>query len=249
VAQRYAGQFRSRYSHLHRDRDLRWVVPLRLRYVVGITGERFAGKSVALTHFGEKHNFEVYSLSAMLRELAVERGVPLEPRERLQDLGDEMRAEYRDPALLARLTLRRIHHDHLDTRGEAGAPKRIVVASFKRPEEVRLFESLGRFVQVNVTAPRPARLARARRSGIMQKELRHLPVVPELNMATFISEIDRRDLDGDANPWTRGFGQAVSQLALPSALELRNDGMVADLCSKIDDVVRRLNDEYPAFSG
>jgi dephospho-CoA kinase len=178
LPRRYDRQFRPRFSRLHLDRDLRWVVPLSVRYVVAITGERFAGKSLALAHLTEKHGFEVYSLATTLRELAVEFGVPLEPRHRLQDFGDELRTEHRDAAYLARLTLRRIHRDHLDHRARAEAPRRIAVGSFKRPEEVRLFENLGRFRQFNIVSSREERLKRALSSGIMARELSHLDPPP-----------------------------------------------------------------------
>ncbi|HEV3070290.1 MAG TPA: hypothetical protein VGY76_02550 [Solirubrobacteraceae bacterium] len=250
LPRRYDRQFRPRFSRLHLDRDLRWVVPLSVRYVVAITGERFAGKSVALAYLTEKHGFEVYSLATTLRELAVEFGVPLEPRHRLQDLGDELRTEHRDPAYLARLTLRKIHRDHLDHRARAEAPRRIAVGSFKRLEEVRLFEALDRFRQLNIFASRKVRLERALDSGIMAQELMHLSPPPALDMATFKRHIERRDRMGNDNPWTDGYGQAVAEVtSAKSAKTISNRGRLADLATALDGEISDLDEQHSAFSG
>ena len=126
---RYRGQFRPEFSRLHRDGDLFWVVPFPIRYAVGVTGERLAGKSAALAYLTEKRGFRLYSLATELRAIALHRGIPLEPRSWLQDLGDEVRAEHDDPAFLARLTLRRIRRDHHGLRrlaaGVSGAWGRV----------------------------------------------------------------------------------------------------------------------------
>jgi dephospho-CoA kinase len=247
---RYSQQFRPEFSRLYRDHDLRWVVPFSVRYVVGITGARFAGKSAALAHMGEKKGFEVYSAAATLRGIAVQLGVPLEPRYRLQDLGDELRAHFNDPAYLARMTLRRIHRDHLEERGTIEPLKRVAVGGFKRPEEIALFEDLDRFAHVNVHASREIRLQRALESGIMERELQHLPKLPEMNMHTFKKHIEHRDLQGDQNPWTAGFGQAVGALVdKSSASTLQNDGTLAELVDQLDRKIETLDQTFRAFSG
>jgi hypothetical protein len=249
-ARRYNKQFRPEFSRLHRDRDLRWVVPLSVRYVVAVTGERFAGKSVTLAYLSERKGFEVYSLATTLRDIAVSIGIPLEPRYRLQDLGDELRAHFGDPAYLARLTLRRIHRDHLHQRGSVDPLRRIGVGGFKREEELKLFQPLDRFEHLRIEAPRPQRFEWARDSGVMQRELAHLDPQPELDLETFEREIEKRDLSGDANPWTAGYGQAVEGLvAAGEARELTNDGSLAQLYDRLDREVETLDKSFRAFSG
>lgn len=247
---RYNQQFRPEFSRLHRDRDLRWVVPLSVRYVVAVTGERFAGKSAALAYLAERRGFEVYSLAATLRDIAVSLGIPLEPRYRLQDLGDELRAHFDDPAYLARLTLRRIHRDHLHQRGTVDPMRRIGVGGFKREEELKLFQSLERFEHLRISAPCQQRFERARDSGVMQRELSHLDPQPEYDLATFELEIERRDLHGNDNPWTADYGQAVEGLlAAGDARELHNEDSLADLYDQLDREVKRLDKRFRAFSG
>lgn len=248
-ARRYNQQFRPEFSRLHRDRDLRWVVPFSVRYVIGVTGARFAGKSAALAYMSEKKGFETYSLAATLREVAVRLGVPLEPRYRLQDLGDELRAHFNDSAYLARMTLRRIHRDHLDQRGTIEPLKRIAVAGFKRPEELQLFETLGRFAHFNVRASEKLRFQRAQASGVMERELDYLDPVPKVDIAAFRKYIEKRDMHGHDDPWTAGHGQAVAQLIeVQSAIVIENKGSLADLDDTLDVQIGKLDKSYRAFS-
>ncbi len=247
---RYNNQFRPEFSRLHRDKDLRWVVPFSVRYVIGISGERFAGKSSALAHLSEKRSFELYSLATTLREEAMRLGVPLEPRYHLQDLGDELRAYFEDPAYLARKTLRRIHRDHLDQRGAIEPMRRIAVGGFKRREELRLFEKLGRFAHLRIVASDEWRLHRARESGVGMSELSHLEPVPDdLDLEIFKREIDSRDLHGHDNPWTKGFGQEVEGLMEETSVTpVDNNATLADLSRLLDEKVRALDQKYRAFS-
>jgi dephospho-CoA kinase len=246
---RYNEQFRPEFSKLHADRDLRWVVPFSVRYLIAITGSRFAGKSTALAHLSEKRGFELYSLTTTLRETAVELGVPLEPRFRLQDLGDELRAHFGDPAFLARMTLRRIHRDHLDQRGAAEPLRRIAVGGFKRLEELRLFEGLGRFQHIQITASDEVRLGRAEASGVGPRELRSIGVDAKLDQETFRQHIDGRDLEGHDYSWTKGFGQAVGELLEAPSKMIPNEGKQADLAVAIDKEISELDKRYRAFSG
>lgn len=251
---RYSGQFRPEFSRLHLDRDLLWVVPVSVRYIVGVTGLRFAGKSAALAHLSEKRGFEVYSLAGELRRVAGNHGIPLTPRSRLQDFGDELRAEHRDPAYLARLLLRRIHRDHLDQRGRLDPPARIAVGGFKRFEEVDVFARAVNFQQLEVASDIESRHLRAVRSGVQERELEHMGLAEPCSLQSFRDHVDARDLDGDTLPtasrWTRGYGQDVKRVsASPGKLEVMNDLTVAELGAKLDDSVSKLDRRFPASSG
>ena len=248
MLQRYDNQFRPEFSRLHLDRDLLWMVPFPVRYVVAITGARFAGKSAALAYLSEKRGFDVYSLAFTLREIASERGIPLEPRSRLQDLGDTLRAEHRDPAILARLTLRRILRDHLDQRRRLDSPRRVAVGGFKRPEELVVFESLQHYAQLNVWSHDTKRLARAKASGIFVLETEHIEPTPAPTSRNFRRYIDERDLFGDQRIWTRGFDQAVGRVtANPAAEAVPNNSTLAHLGRALDEHVRRLDERFGAF--
>lgn len=137
MRRRYDRQFRPTFSKLNRDEDLRWVAPLSVRYVLAVGGEWSAGKSAALAHLGERWHFRVYHRVAL--------------RSGLHD-----RTE--DPAHLARLTLRRIHQDHLRQRRTAQPLPRIAVVGFEQPEEIKFFEKIGRFARIHLHAGRGLRL-------------------------------------------------------------------------------------------
>lgn len=245
---RYRGQFRPEFSRLHRDRDLFWIVPFPVRYIVAVTGERLAGKSAALAYLSEKRGFRLYSLATELRAIALQRGVPLVPRSRLQDLGDEVRAEKDDPAFLARLTLRRIHRD-LHTHSPGQPAQRVAVGGFKRPEEIQAFEHLGRFVQFDVRADIKQRFKRAKSTGILQRELAHLAVQPPMTESTFRKYVDTRDLHGRRDPWTGAYGQLVADvIGQPAAEQIPNNGTLAELYAELDRRVDEFDGQFRSAS-
>jgi hypothetical protein len=208
---RYLGQFEPKLSELGNDQDLWWVVPFSVRYVVGIAGNRFAGSSTALSFLGEKLGFRLYSLSDELRRIARAQGVPLDSRERLQDLGDELRAENEDGGYLARLALQRIRADLLRwPRSRA----RIAVGGFKHPDEVRVFEELQAFHFLCLKVGARLRYKRALESGVLSVELETASAgggeAPPIGRARFKREIDDRDRDGRGlHDWTGEYGQWV----------------------------------------
>jgi len=250
--QRYLNQFRPSYSRLHEDADLRWVVPFSVRYVIAIVGPRFSGKSVALGYLNEARGFRTYSLTDQLRTEAARRGMPLEPRAILRDLGDELRAQHGDPALLARLTLRRIQHEHQAHHPAPGPPQRIAVGGFKRPEELELFQLLGEDCEVIVvTAGDELRFKRARGSGMLAQELNDIVddrgKSPPVTLRSFRRHVDERDLRGSGSPWTAGYGQAVQALLdMPAAHNnvLSNHGTLKDFYRRIDRVVSGLDEGH-----
>lgn len=249
---RYHGQFRPQYSRIHQDRDLFWVIPFPVRYIVGIVGLRFAGKSTVLSHLGEKHGFFVYNLSAVLREVAASRGVPLEPRAKLQDLGDEIRAERRDAGYLARLTLRRIRADFLTHRPLARPAPRIAVGGFKHPAEIEVFEKTARFQILAVDANDSTRFARANDSGLLKAELRAFPGPPAPTADSFRRYIDSRDRRGHDFRWTAGYGQAVDGVMAKAAdpdAHVANDDTLADLHQRVARCVDALDGRHRAARG
>jgi len=244
-AARYGGQFRPQFSQLHRDRDLFWVVPFPIRYVVAVTGERFSGKTTALTYLSEKKGFEIYSLATDLREMAVHRGIPLEPRVRLQDFGDELRAEHNDPGYLGRIGMRRIHREHLSHRPVAEPARRIAIGGFKRPEELEVFEHLPRFSQINMQCARPLRFIRSRDSGVLERELQHFKLAGLVDEDSFAEYVDERDLRGAANRWTGAYGQRVGEVVTkPSALAVSNEGDIAEMYAQLDQLVGDFDDTF-----
>jgi hypothetical protein len=247
---RYHRQFRPEFSRLHHDRDLFWVAPLSVRYVIAVAGMRFAGRSSALNYLAEKRGFRVYSLTSALHEIARQRGIPMEPRFHLQNLGDEVRSEHHDHAYLARLVLRRIHQDHLGHRPGPEGRQRVAVGGFKRPEEVAVFERLDRFGLFDITSEESTRYRRALESGMLAAEIEHLKGPPKCSLDTFREHIDHRDLHGRDDRWTGAFGQQVNDVVgRPNAVPIANEDDLAKLYENLNRAVDRLDDDYRSSSG
>lgn len=193
---RYDGQFRPRFSRLHQDKDLLWITPLAVRYVVGVVGYRSAGKSSVLSYLADKRNFDVYTLSTLVREAAERRGLRTDDRDTLQRLGDELRAEHRKPdakrgeygdgAYFARLLLRGLHSRYHTHHFRPDSAPRIAIGGFKHPEELKALSNMRNFtvflVDSRDKAPdgqQPsddstgldARASRAYITGILAREL------------------------------------------------------------------------------
>jgi len=240
------GHFRPQFSRLHEDRDLFWVVPFPVRYMVGVIGLRFAGKSAVLSHLNEKHGFRVYNLSSALREIAAQREIPLEPRARLQELGDELRAEHGDAGYLARLTLRRIRADLLG-HSPAPAPARIAIGGFKHPAEVDVFTNLGSFQLMCVNADEQLRFEHAQQSGVLQTELSAFQGQPTPTIESFRRHIDDRDRSFDASPWTAGYGQQVDGVIARATTpddQIENSGTLAELLAQVSRRVAVLDSTF-----
>jgi hypothetical protein len=211
--QRYKHQFPPAFSRLYEDRDLAWVVPLHVDYIIGVLGQRFAGKSAALNYLSEKRGFKVYSLASIVRARADDVGM-LPTRPNLQDLGDDIRFEAADAGRLARLELRQIRLDQLERRLSA-PPIRIAVGGFKHPAELEAFQRLGRFRPMRILAPERVRYRRAKRTGMLGRELAEISPGLKVSPGGFRRWIDRRDRKGTADrPWAAEYEQAVDEVLL-----------------------------------
>jgi hypothetical protein len=235
---RYLQQFEPKLSQLGNDSDLWWVVPFSLRYVVGIAGRRFAGTSTALTYLSDKLGFKVYTLSQELREIARRQGIPLNSRERLQDLGDELRAQQQDGGYLARLTLQRIRADQLH-RPESRA--RIAIGGFKHPSEIAVFEELDNFHFLQLSVGERRRYDRAVESGMLDLEHGR----GRQGFTWFKREVDARDRDGRSyHDWTGDYGQWVDGVLGKPAKVIQNGLTRGKMFELLGDWIEELDREH-----
>lgn len=160
---RYAGQVKPALSRLDRDPDLVWVAPMAIRYVVGVVGERFAGKTTVVNFLVSRCHCRLYRLSQFVYEEARRRGVDIANRDNVRRVGDELREEYGVDAI-ARMAFARIRADHLDA-DRRRLPTGIVIEGFRVPEELAAWQRLGLFRTLLVSARPEERLARASASG------------------------------------------------------------------------------------
>jgi dephospho-CoA kinase len=114
--------------------------------VIGLTGPNAAGKGEVAAHLASLE-FEVHSLSDVVREEAADRGLAPD-RDNLIRIGNELRRQD-GPGVLARRILSRL--------GD-----RAVVDSIRNPAEVEVLrEGLPRFVLLGITAPTEVRFRRS----------------------------------------------------------------------------------------
>ncbi len=170
---RYIGQFRPEYSKVHRDRDLMWVVPFRVPLVLAVVGSRFSGVTTALNYLSERHSFDVYTLGGEVRREALERGISLHARRNLQLLGDRLRHESGDPAILARRVMRRIRSNRIDSPAMPLVPS-VAIGGLKHVEELRQLQLIDTLhvavIHCGDTEERCVRFDRIVSSGLLQSE-------------------------------------------------------------------------------
>jgi dephospho-CoA kinase len=117
--------------------------------IIGLTGTNGAGKGEAAAFF-HRHGYESYSLSDILREELVQRGLALS-RDNLIKIGNELRRQY-GADILARRAWQRIKN-------------RAVIDSIRNPGEVTFFRQHAQFILIAIDAPVEVRFQRILKRG------------------------------------------------------------------------------------
>ena len=176
--------------------------------IIGLTGANASGKGEAANYLKSKE-FEYYSLSDILREEAISRGI--EPsRENLIKLGNELREKNR-PSILADLVIKKI-------KGK----KNHVIDSIRNPFEINTLKKLNGFKLIGIDAPVEIRFKRAME--------RKRPGDPE----TLEKFIEKEHMENIASPANQ---QLENCLKLADVIII-NDSTIEELHRKIDLVVK-----------
>jgi len=125
-----------------------------MRSVIGLVGPIASGKGTVAQMFRER-GYEYYSLSDMIREEAVRRGLDLKVTRILQDLGDELRQKFGE-AVLAERTVRKINMSE---------GRKIVIDSIRHPAEARFLKGALKATIVGVDALADIRWRRFQERG------------------------------------------------------------------------------------
>ena len=120
--------------------------------IIGLTGTNGAGKGEAAAFFHQK-SYEIYSLSDILREELVKRGLPLS-RDNLIKTGNELRQKF--------------GADILAKKAWARIKSKAVVDSIRNPSEVEFFRKKASFVLLAIDAPVDLRFKRIMRRGRLE---------------------------------------------------------------------------------
>jgi hypothetical protein len=256
---RYIGQFRPEFSRLYEDKDLYWISPFAAPVVLGVAGKRLVGVGTVTDYLCTRYGFRSYSLGIELRLIAEERGVPIEHRRYLQDLGDEIRSEKKDPAFLARRVLRRMRADHL--QHSAGNLQRgIVVSGLKTTEELKVFEALRSFKPMEVRMEDDdLRFRRAKRGVLteeyeadrkrqMQRERDPEIIAPwtelsEAQQQAYFERLDRIHVDGHPGSLPPQYKGAPAKVVTA----LRNPLVILNDFHSLADLHRELDEKQPEF--
>lgn len=257
--QRYLGQFRPEFSKLYLDRDLYWAIPFSAPVVLAVVGKRFAGVGTAIEYLRTRHGFSAYALGGELRAIAEERGVPVEYRRYLQDLGDEVRTETGDAGYLARRVLRRIRADYLQ-RPAWGLPRGIVIAGLKTSRELEVISAMRNFRCLEIRVEDDdLRFERVLERGVLEEEYEaerkrreagepgaggvRWEELGDAERRAFFSELDGIHQDGHPGDWPDEFrgrpAQVIAELENP--LVVPNDSTsISSLHDEIDKALREV---------
>jgi dCTP deaminase len=160
---RYRLQIKPALSRLHEDQDLRWVTPMAVRYILGLVGERHAGKTTMVDYLTTRRGFRLYRLTEFIREEAQRQGLDPLDRRVLRQVGNKMREEH-GPAILAQRAFERIRSDLLDPDSSKRAVP-VVIEGFRVPEEIEVWQEIEAFRPVIVEASTSVRRTRAIKEG------------------------------------------------------------------------------------
>ena len=240
---RYAGQLKPELSRIERDHDLVWVAPMAIRYIIGVIGHRYAGKSAVVDILASRRQYKLYRFQHLVRDEAEKRGLDADDVEVLREVGDLIREEDGTRAALAIRLFEQIRREWLDPQLNRD-PARIVVEGFKFPEELWAFGHLAAFRPLMVQAPPGVRLDRAR-------QMRDLPAgirLPRRDAA----RVERGNwvkmyLDEPADTRHRLGGVVAMAASWDQTLVLKNAGTTrAALERKVDDLREELERAWRA---
>ena len=119
------------------------------KLIIGLTGEKLAGKGTIAAYLAQEYNAKVYRMSGILDDILERLHLPI-ARENEIDLGAGLRDKFGED-VLAQCLKKDIEKDPHDL---------IVVDGIRMPREVEVFSSLPGFILVYVTASLEVRFAR-----------------------------------------------------------------------------------------
>lgn len=180
---------------------------------IGLVGPLASGKGEVANHL-KNLGFKTFSLSDKVREEATRRGLVLK-REVLQDVGDDLRAEFGNQILAERTAF--------DLIGETG---NIVIDSIRNPGEIKYLQNFLNIKIIGIDAPVENRIVwyveRARERG-----------EDDPDMTVFIKS-SLRD---------RGVGQSANGQQVDKCLELAdivfyNSGTKKEINNEVDQYLK-----------
>lgn len=179
--------------------------------IIGLTGTYCGGKDTVADILEEK-GFIHHSCSDILRDECRARNLEL-TRDNLIQMGKELRSDQGHGVLAERLMQK------------FKPMERYVISSIRHPEEVKALQRRKDFFLINVDAPIKLRLER------IQARKRE-------NDPQTLAELKAKEKQESA---TKGAGQQLGVVGKMAKIILLNDGTIAELKDKVDNLVADLN--------
>jgi dCTP deaminase len=229
---RYEGQVKPAVSRLDQEEDLQWLPTIAAKYIIGVVGDRFAGKSTAINFLVGRRQFRHYRLSQFVYEEAQRLGVDTSIKSNLRLVGEEMRASHGED-VLARLAFFRIRQEFLDPEHRK-SPTPIVVEGFRTAAEIETWQSIECYRTLVLTAPRKERLARAKRAKMFTSEEVEKPIPRKKAEA---QEWFRERIDGKVE----ASGMLEQARGNQLTVEIENQNGILELQDQLSLKVRQLD--------
>lgn len=240
---RYLGQFPPEFSRLHRDNDLYWTVPPRIRSLVVIMGPRFSGTSTAVKYMASHHRFRVVRCSRLVRDYAREHAYPADERaEYLQALG-RLREDTNDDTRAVKLALREVRRRQLERGVEV--PQDIVIDGVQSLPEFELLARHPRLRAIWLDPGFEKRLNFAVASGMMEIAADEYQQAEDMESRPSDEEVlralDKNEDRGVAGPYddSRRGGLKAIQAKYGLDLTLIEETKLGDVRAAIDMALNR----------
>lgn len=194
-----------------------------MKRVVGLVGPIASGKGYVADYF-ERLGYKKYSLSDRVREEARSRGYE-ENRERLQDIGDILRATQGNSVLAQKTALL--------IREETSWDEDVVIDSIRNPGEIEYLREIFGATIIGVTAGADTRFQRS-----IERNYSSDPKTRE-----DFDKAEQRDRGIDQAP----YGQAVDACLELADVIIENNGTFEEFKKTVEGALRRIGIEegYP----
>jgi len=178
------------------------------KLIIGLTGEKLAGKGTTAAYLAEKYNAKVFRFSQVLDDILARLYRPISREDQIK-LGLCLRQNFGE-GILALTLLKDVRKEDSDL---------IVVDGMRMPEEGKLFGALPNFLLVYITAPIETRFKRI--AGRDEK-------VDEKNMSfEKFKEIEEQSLTETS----------IKLLAKKAKVKIENNGTFEELYQKIEQEI------------